>query len=64
MNIKKLIKLHCVNNDITIEEFTALVNISSRQLMYYHINKKTPEVLSKIEEILDLEKGALLNNNM
>lgn len=62
MILKDFIKIECLKKNITITSLTLKLGLSQRSSLYYHINKKTPEVLSKIEEILSLEKGALLNN--
>lgn len=59
MNIKQKIKIELITKNIK-NNFLAEQLGMSRQLMYHHIARKNPKILSEIEKILNLSEGTLL----
>lgn len=58
LSLKQLIEIECIKKNKKITELANSINMS-RQLMWHHVNKNNPEVISKIEIALNLSKGTL-----
>lgn len=59
MTTKQKIKIECIKKNMSIKKLSKELNMNSRQNMYHHIDKKNPQILKKIEEILSLPEGTL-----
>lgn len=64
MELKKTIKILCVINDLSIDDLAKSLEISSRQLLYHHIQKKNINVLKQIEQIFNLKPNSLALNTV
>ncbi|MGL4864829.1 MAG: hypothetical protein ACRC4T_17175 [Cetobacterium sp.] len=64
MEIKKIIKILCVINDLSIDDLAKSLNISSRQLLYHHIKKRNLNVLKQIEQTFNLTPNSLTLNTV
>ncbi|MGL5655883.1 MAG: hypothetical protein ACRCXY_03470 [Fusobacteriaceae bacterium] len=60
MTLKQRIKIECIKKDISIKKLVEDLGMSSRQLMYHHIDRNNKDVILKIEKILKLKEGILL----
>lgn len=63
MTLKQQIKIECIKRGISIKKLSEDLGMASRQLMYHHVDKQNITVISKIEVILNLKKGSLLQDN-
>lgn len=60
MNLREKIKIECIKKNITITNLSIELGYLHRQNMYHYIDKKNVKVLKKIEEVLSLPEGTLL----
>lgn len=60
MTIKQKVKIECIKNNISITTLSKKLEMNSSQLLYHHLDRKNLEILIKIEKILNLKEGALL----
>lgn len=64
MELKKTIKILCIMNNLSIDDLAKSLEISSRQLLYHHIQKKNINVLKQIEQIFNLKPNSLTLNTI
>lgn len=64
MELKKIIKILCIINNISIDSLAKSLGINSRQLLYHHINKKNIDVLKKLEQTFNLKPNTLILNTI
>lgn len=60
LSIQQAIKIECIKQRKKVEDLCVEVGIS-RQLMWHHVKRKNTEIITKIEKILALPEGSLLN---
>lgn len=60
LSIQQTIKIECIKQRKKVEDLCEEIGIS-RQLMWHHVKRKNTQIITKIEKILDLPEGSLLN---
>lgn len=60
LSIQQTIKIECIKQGKKVEDLCEEIGIS-RQLMWHHVKRKNTQIITKIEKILALPEGSLLN---
>ncbi|WP_279119253.1 hypothetical protein [Fusobacterium varium] len=60
LTIQQTIKIECIKQRKKVEDLCEEIGIS-RQLMWHHVKRKNTQIITKIEKILALPEGSLLN---